>query len=94
MQPYRHVGPLAFVALLPAAALVETAMRERWLSTWPRTARITAAGLACTTLAWCMRDVLYFTVMSGACGLCDACRLRAKGFEEAGLADPTRYAEA
>ena len=30
----------------------------------------------------------------GACGLCDACRLRAKGFEEAGLPDPTRYAAA
>jgi 7-cyano-7-deazaguanine synthase len=30
----------------------------------------------------------------GACGLCDACRLRAKGFEEAGLPDPTRYARA
>jgi 7-cyano-7-deazaguanine synthase len=30
----------------------------------------------------------------GACGLCDACRLRAKGFEEAGLVDPTRYAKA
>ena len=29
----------------------------------------------------------------GACGLCDACRLRAKGFEEAGLPDPTRYAD-
>lgn len=28
----------------------------------------------------------------GACGLCDACRLRAKGFEDAGLPDPTRYA--
>ena len=28
----------------------------------------------------------------GACALCDACRLRAKGFEEAGLPDPTRYA--
>lgn len=28
------------------------------------------------------------------CGLCDACRLRAKGFTEAGLADPTRYAAA
>ena len=27
----------------------------------------------------------------GACGLCDACRLRSKGFEEAGLPDPTRY---
>jgi 7-cyano-7-deazaguanine synthase len=27
------------------------------------------------------------------CGLCDSCRLRAKGFEDAGLADPTDYAE-
>ena len=26
-----------------------------------------------------------------ACGHCDACRLRAQGFDEAGLADPTRY---
>ncbi|HEY0313858.1 MAG TPA: 7-cyano-7-deazaguanine synthase QueC [Allosphingosinicella sp.] len=26
------------------------------------------------------------------CGRCDACRLRSKGFEEAGLPDPTRYA--
>jgi len=28
----------------------------------------------------------------GACGGCDACRLRRAGFEQAGLADPTRYA--
>ncbi|MFN5803360.1 MAG: 7-cyano-7-deazaguanine synthase, partial [Burkholderiales bacterium] len=29
-----------------------------------------------------------------ACGLCDACRLRRKGFEEAGVSDPTRYVSA
>src|SRR4051812_16602583 len=28
----------------------------------------------------------------GACGRCDACALRKKGFAEAGVADPTRYA--
>ncbi|HZF96688.1 MAG TPA: 7-cyano-7-deazaguanine synthase, partial [Pseudoxanthomonas sp.] len=27
-----------------------------------------------------------------ACGQCDACRLRAAGFADAGVADPTRYA--
>jgi 7-cyano-7-deazaguanine synthase len=29
-----------------------------------------------------------------ACGHCDACRLRAAGFREAGLPDPTRYVDA
>jgi 7-cyano-7-deazaguanine synthase len=28
----------------------------------------------------------------GACGRCDACQLRKKGFAEAGVSDPTRYA--
>ena len=26
-----------------------------------------------------------------ACGQCDSCYLRAKGFADAGIADPTRY---
>lgn len=33
----------------------------------------------------------YDPVNGGACGRCDACALRRKGFAEAGVADPTRY---
>jgi 7-cyano-7-deazaguanine synthase len=34
----------------------------------------------------------YAADMDGrACGVCDACRLRAQGFAEAGISDPTRY---
>jgi 7-cyano-7-deazaguanine synthase len=29
-----------------------------------------------------------------ACGHCDACQLRRRGFQEAGISDPTQYAEA
>lgn len=33
------------------------------------------------------------TAEGAACGRCDACLLRQKGFREAGIPDPTRYAE-
>jgi 7-cyano-7-deazaguanine synthase len=31
-------------------------------------------------------------VDGGACGRCDSCLLRKKGFADAGVPDPTRYA--
>ncbi len=34
----------------------------------------------------------YDPIDGAACGRCDACQLRKKGFAEAGIADPTRYA--
>jgi 7-cyano-7-deazaguanine synthase len=34
----------------------------------------------------------YDPIDDRACGRCDACALRRKGFAEAGVPDPTRYA--
>jgi 7-cyano-7-deazaguanine synthase len=39
-------------------------------------------------LSWSCYDP---TPEGAHCGLCDSCRLRSRGFEEAGIADPTRY---
>jgi 7-cyano-7-deazaguanine synthase len=39
-----------------------------------------------------MTHSCYAPVGDAACGRCDACLLRRKGFAEAGVADPTRYA--
>lgn len=42
---------------------------------------------------YAMTSTCYDPTPSGeACGGCDACLLRLKGFEEAGMADPARYA--
>lgn len=43
-----------------------------------------------TGLSWSCYDP---TPSGEHCGLCDSCRLRAKGYQEAGLPDPTRYAQ-
>jgi 7-cyano-7-deazaguanine synthase len=44
-------------------------------------------------LSWsCYDPVIDEDGNASHCGFCDSCRLRARGFEEAGLADPTRYA--
>lgn len=61
VQPYRHIGPLAIMATIPMAALVEAATREGWLRGWPRSAKRLTALFAFTTTLWCGRDVMYFT---------------------------------
>ncbi|KQN01597.1 MULTISPECIES: 7-cyano-7-deazaguanine synthase QueC [Sphingomonas] len=40
-------------------------------------------------LSWSCYDP---TLAGEHCGECDSCRLRSRGFDEAGIADPTRYA--
>ena len=57
-------------------------------------AEIIAAGLA-LGVDYGITHSCYDPAADGAaCGRCDACALRRKGFSEAGVADPTRYAAA
>lgn len=53
-------------------------------------AQIIQAGLA-LGIDYAITHSCYDPVGDGACGRCDACLLRKKGFLEAGIADPTRY---
>ena len=63
---------------------------------------LTKAGIAAEAarlgldagLSWSCYDPVGEGRDARACGRCDACRLRARGFTEAGLPDPTRYAGA
>jgi 7-cyano-7-deazaguanine synthase len=54
-------------------------------------AQIIALGLS-LGVDYAMTHSCYDPVDGAACGRCDACALRRKGFGEAGVADPTRYA--
>jgi 7-cyano-7-deazaguanine synthase len=61
------------------------------LIAWSK-AEIIARGLA-LGVDYAMTHSCYDPAADGAaCGRCDACALRRKGFREAGVADPTRYA--
>lgn len=59
---------------------------------------LTKAGIVQLGLSlgvdYCMTTSCYDPSANGdACGRCDACLLRLKGFQEAGVRDPIRYAE-
>ena len=56
-------------------------------------AQIIALGLT-LGVDYAMTHSCYDPVDGAACGRCDACVLRRKGFTEAGVPDPTRYAPA
>ena len=64
VQPYRHVGPLMYVALIPAAALLEDAVVSHRIRRWPRSARRTAAVMTVPLILLMGRDALYFTERS------------------------------
>ena len=53
---------------------------------------VLTAGIVIFPISYIVGDVLTEVWGYGAaCGRCDACVLRRKGFERAGVADPTRY---
>ncbi|MCY1056443.1 hypothetical protein [Nannocystis sp. SCPEA4] len=61
IQPYRHVLPLAFLAVIPAAAALEsTRLREAWRSL-AAPGRLLVVVLALPALQALARDILYFT---------------------------------
>ena len=54
-------------------------------------AQIIRAGVT-AGVDYAMTHCCYDPVRGRACGRCDSCLLRRRGFEEARVADPTRYA--
>jgi hypothetical protein len=64
IQPHRHVGPTGFLAIIPAAGVVELCVRERLWARLPRPAWGLVAVLAVPAVQHLSRDVLYFTARS------------------------------
>ena len=64
VQPYRHVLPLAFFAVIPAAAALEAAVRRRMFAGTSRAVRVAAVVLAVPAGQHLASDVLYY--MRGA----------------------------
>ena len=54
-------------------------------------AQIIQKGIACGVDYALTISCYQADAQGNACGKCDSCRLRAEGFKQAGIADPTRY---
>jgi len=85
----------AFEALANVATRVSTDGGQRFrvhapLIEWSK-AEIIRRGIA-LGVDYALTHSCYDPEDGKACGRCDACQLRRKGFAEAGIADPTRYA--
>jgi len=61
IQPYRHVLPLAFFAVIPAAAALEAAVRRGALRGLARGPKLALAVLAVPAAQHLVADVLYYT---------------------------------
>jgi len=77
-------------------ALAQVATRSGGFTVHAPLIELTKAGIIQlgTTLGidYAMTHSCYDPIGDGACGRCDACALRKKGFAEAGVPDPTHYA--
>lgn len=84
-----------FVRAFEALANVATAPGEPWKINAPLIAltksEIIKLGVG-LGVDYAATHSCYDPIGDLACGHCDACQLRRKGFVEAGIADPTRYA--
>lgn len=84
-----------FVRAFEALANVATAPGEPWRIHAPLIALTKAEIIALGTslgVSYGLTHSCYDPYGNLACGRCDACQLRRKGFTEAAITDPTRYA--